>query len=91
MKRSITFKIILSYMGIIIVSLSVIGIIFSFEVNNFVENQAQKDLQGDADLVAGIFSSHFPSGSNASQKDMQKVIRGKFMDLGGLQSSFMVV
>lgn len=55
MKRSIKRKIILSYLFVVLASLSFVAIFFNFAAQKYAENQAKKNLKEDAKTISYVY------------------------------------
>ena len=65
MKKSITRKIITSYLLLIFLSLLFVGIFFNFAVRFFMESQAAKSLISDTKTIAGILEKSTNDGESS--------------------------
>lgn len=70
MKRSITSKIIISYLVIIFASLFIVGFIFNFSAKRSMEKVARNDLHQDSIIIENVINS---SGQIDTTKVRQKI------------------
>ena len=90
-KRSITFKIIISYILIIISALIIVGVLFGFLAKFYSEMQSRKQLINDANAIYDIILSEDKNSdlSDAQAKlDIQKKV---FSQVGRMDSDFALV
>lgn len=99
MKRTITSKIIISYLAVIFVSFIFIGAFFNFMAKGFIESQVKDNLQDEAARVVGVlrrdggvlrrdgpFQRREPANA-ADEKNMQQAVRDALRKDIGLQDS----
>lgn len=68
MKKSITRKIITSYLLLILLSFLFVGIFFNFAVRFFMESQAAKSLISDTKTIAGILEKSLNTGETSEAR-----------------------
>jgi two-component system, OmpR family, sensor histidine kinase CssS len=89
MKKSITMKIIISYLVIVLASLTFVGVFFSVVTRNYAEKQARHILYEDAGTLQEVFKNAL--NKNISEARLQQLIRDKIKKIRALNSSPAVV
>ncbi len=93
MKRTITSKIIFSYLIIIFVTLAIVGTVFSLSAKRFMERQALSNLVKDARSIAEIFSRDADDGITV-ERNIRQFIKERVktrQELGAIESQWAVV
>ena len=91
MKKSISSKIITSYLVIVLASLVCAGLFFSAAVKSYAENQAKKILSRDAQIIADIFQRSNTGGRPMPEFPLQPMFRDRMRRMRSLNSSVAII
>jgi nitrogen fixation/metabolism regulation signal transduction histidine kinase len=91
-KRSISFKIVVSYIFIIISTLIIVGFVFSFLAKIYTEKQSKNQLVRDANAIFDIIINEELTNNDITSIKARQSIRKKVISqIGSIESNFALV